>query len=252
MNTKWDYLKMLIVMPLIILFNSGDIFSRPQLGQSVAELFSHKFYSETTHADITTFVLTISNLYFLFLFNLLYGTYIVDDYNHSGVYIFSRLRNRTRWYIQKMLMLLRFSVIYASIVVASLFMISLYESINRAEMGKALVFACFICCILCALMVITSSAISLISLKIGSVIAFFLVFSAEALMVLSALLPRDNVIVDIWIYLNPFGGLIEGMEGGGIALFRIIYLTGLVMLLIFIGQRVFARIDVGLIDAEAI
>jgi hypothetical protein len=235
---------------VIFLFNINNIFSSEMTGMSPSALLCSKIFSSTTSAGITKFVLTIGNLYFLFLFNLLYGIYIFNDANNCGIYIFSRLKDRRGWFNGKVRTVILFSLCYMALVVICFVMVSLWQ-IRSWPDRKMLATALLMFCFLTVLAALTTTAISALSFWCGSVVAFLAVYFIEALMVLSLLMPSDTTVAKVWDYINPFGGIFSLDNLDAITVFRLFYIVALFGILAYMGGKYIARLDIGLKDVEA-
>ena len=250
MTAARAYLKAFLVVPAILLFNVNEIFSSERTGISPAVILSHKVFSPLTREDVTLFVLTIGNLYFFFLCNFIYGTWLFHDANSCGTYVFSRMRDRRAWFYDKVKTMLLFSFCYMALTVLFLAGVSLWQSRAWPDVQLFAVAGrmIFFFTLLAAL---TNIAISLLALRLGSAPAFFAVYFLEALMVLSLLIPAESVLAKVWGWLNPFGGIFSLDELGGKTLFQMVYVPGLFAGLIYLGGRYIAEMDIGLADAEA-
>jgi hypothetical protein len=243
-----EYLKILIVFPLVLLFNIGNIFSEAR-ELPVSTLLQYKIFASTTQSDITLFVLTIENLYFVFVFNLLFGTYIFKHINENGIYIFSRLRSRQKWWLMKAARLFVFALLYTLAAVLLFAAISAGES--QSGVDRATVFVMIRLVYLFALLsALGTLLINVAAVKWGSVIAFLSVYFLEALLILSEILPGNHIGLRIWHWINPFGGVFSIYEMTGKAIFQLAYLAVLFLVLVYAGGRYIAKSDIGIEDVE--
>jgi hypothetical protein len=249
MTSAREYLKILIAVPLVLIFNMDVLLIPMERDLDVSAMLHYKIFASTTQNDVTTFVLTIGNLYFLFLFNLLFGTYLFKDINENGVYIFSRLRNRHKWWRAKAASLLAFALFYTIIVIALLTLISGRESTAGID-GAAVLVAIRLVYLFTALSALSTLLINVIALKWGSVIAFLFVYFIEALLILSETMLGDHLELRVWHWVNPFGGVFSIYEMTGKVIFQFIYLAALLVLLIYASGRYVAKSDIGLEDVE--
>jgi hypothetical protein len=249
MTSAREYLKILAVIPVIFLFNINEIFSSEMEGTPPATLLSYKIFSSTTSLDTTMFVLTIGNLYFLFLFNLLYGAYIFNDANNCGAYIFSRLKDRRGWFYGKVKTMVRFSVCYIALVMVCFSAISIWQSRKWPD-GRIFAVAAIMTVFFTALAALTTTAVSVLSFRVGSVPAFLTVYLIEAVLVLSLLIPPDTAAAKAWNYINPFGGIFSLEHVSAKIVLQICYIAGLLAALTYAGGRYIARMDIGLKNVE--
>jgi hypothetical protein len=98
---------------------------------------------------------------------------------------------------------------------------------------------------------LTTTAINVLSFRWGSISAFLVVYLIEAMMVFSLLIPSNNVVMKVWSYLNPFGGIFNLEYLSAKIIFQIFYVAALFAALTYAGGKYIARIDIGLKDVEA-
>jgi hypothetical protein len=235
---------------MTLFFNMDSIFNAERGEVPPDILLSSKVLASTTQANFTMFVLTIGNLYFLFLFNLLFGTYIFNDANNCGTYIFSRLKDRRTWFYRKARELMMFSFCYTALVIATLAAISLWES-KRGIDEKMLIIAVLLLFYFTLLSALTSVAISLLAFRWGSIIAFLIIYFIEVMLVLSLLIPVHTTFSRIWNYFNPFGGIFSLEELSGRTVYHIAYPVALFILFVYLGGKYITRMDIGLKDVES-
>ncbi|MDR1068428.1 MAG: hypothetical protein LBL36_04195 [Clostridiales Family XIII bacterium] len=244
-----EYLKLIIAVPLVLIFNLGTLLIPMERDLDVSSLLHYKIFASTTQSDVTMFVLTIGNLYFLFVFNLLFGTYLFKDINENGIALFSRVRNRQKWWRAKAAGLILFAFLYTFIVITLLIIISGRESTAGID-GAAVLAAIRLVYLFTALSALSTLLINVAALKWGSVTSFLCVYFIEAVLILSEILPGDHLGLRVWHWINPFGGVFSIYEMTGKVIFQFIYLAALLVLLMYASGRYVAKSDIGLEDVE--
>jgi hypothetical protein len=202
-----------------------------------------------TQGDITAFVLTIGNLYFLFAFNLLYGNYIYEDFRVCSIYVFSRLSNRKIWYYRKLFSLLRVAALYHLLLILMYDMIAIAQS-ERDPDFNLLPVSVYVLCALSLIALISTALVSLIALKTGITTAFLIVYSLEVIFLFCLLLPQKLKWVAVLNYFNPLGGIVGVFEFDLRALLYLMYLGALFIILLVAGGRYISKVDIALEDIE--
>lgn len=248
-------IKLLSVIPVTCLIKHTLFFGEESSEHVVSRRIIHEIFSMTRLGDMKTFVMTMDGMFFLFLFNLLFGTYIYKEFGTSSVYLFSRLKSRSKWLIRKSIVLTVMSGIYVLLYLFTIFCIASIHAkftCNLLDFLKVLL----VWFVLMLYASITTISINYVSIRFGSAIGFVVVFAAQMLL-FSAVIQYENIPNVMWkpflLYGNPASMIAVGMndlslQQGLLAMIDLFWL----LLLILIGAKWINHYDVALSDREMI
>ena len=133
---------------------------------------------DSTEPDITILVnATIS----IIMFNILYGSYLYDELHGTGIYYFIRYRNRMKWYIQKIMALLRNAFVFHMVYLGIQYIFSLnltHETMSFHNFEMLISYTAYFT-ILC---IMTALITNLLSVRFGRVIAFIVAYAVLGIM----------------------------------------------------------------------
>lgn len=110
----------LLSIPLALVLMSGDFLTPPE-ATSISPLLTASVFGRIMLDGNASFVAAMENLTFVILFLLLFSNYLSEHFRCSAVYVFTRIRNRQRWCICRIVEIAVYAAIYVSLylIVAS-------------------------------------------------------------------------------------------------------------------------------------
>ncbi len=238
-------IKAFLSIPLALILYCYEVFSPPEAIE-ITDMFIQKVFGKITTSDSSAYILTIQNLAFVIIFNLLFSSYISEHFRYSCVYVFSRLKSRKVWFNHRVLEL----IIYATIYIIMFFIITLFVCIRKSTLEfQSDDIEVYMIILLFSLMITlnTTIATNLLSIKFGTITSFFVVQGVLFFLVIISLVSDHNTFLSI---VNPISCLNLLTHEN--------YMTGLMMLnnivifflLYFYGKKSITCYDIALFDAE--
>lgn len=255
MVDKRKWWKNIWIVPITILIYWTDLLPN-NVQETVSAVLLDKFGGRISpgvdNAD-NIFLLDIQQLYFLIVFNLIFANQIVDHFRYSCIYVFSRIKNRKKWFLRCSLELWVIASLYSFLYVGTLFFIGslsakFYITTNDLWIAFVLWFKVNVICY------ITTLLLNIISIRLGSVLAFIIIFGGIALNTyISPHLMNTAIICKhpTLAIFDPIHGIYEGMliNGHNVSLF-IGYNTLLLILVTIFGIYFVNKMDIALIHME--
>lgn len=168
---KKNLLKTLWIIPITILLNMDLLFSKAATSLSLQQLILNRIFDATTILEQKSLVLALNGLIFVILFILLFGSYIYQDFLSTGVYIFTRVKNRKKWFYKKASNILILSALYTALYVVTNIALSMLYC--RQPLSLSILYNCFILWFsfgwIIAFLTLT---INIFSIKLGSHLGF--------------------------------------------------------------------------------
>jgi hypothetical protein len=243
-----------IIVPVAILINLLDLFSDPG-NAPLSDLLIAQFITTASSSEISIFVFTVGDLYFLFYFNIVMGGTIYQYFRVGSVYYFARVMDRQGWYRRKLLALTGYAFLFSALLLTTYMGLCLPQSSEKIEIETAITFMLLLF-FLTLIITISTAAINLLSIKYGSTKAFLIVYACELAAVYHILFSlRSQFLMEhhYIMALNPFRGL-AGL--GDLATDKIpIFCSGVYLLLILLmigytGGKYIMKVDIAIEDAD--
>lgn len=180
MNLFSNFKKTLVVIPTVLIFQSLVLISDKRPYLLVSEQFLGYVMGSITYPDSKFFVFALENLIYIFLFEILFGHYIYNELRYSGTYVFSRISNKSKWFLEKTLHLGVYSLIYVSLYLFIMLFLSIYSTGNFPDEN---VFPIFIQILvkLTTICFIGTLVINVLSFYNGTVVSFLIVYAIQVL-----------------------------------------------------------------------
>jgi hypothetical protein len=254
MNTTRRKIAILAIVPIAILTNIFDLLSDPDQ-YNLSDLLMAKFITTASSSEISLFLFTVSDLYFLFYFNIIFGGCIYQYFRVGSVYTFARITNRKTWYRKELFALLFRAFLFALLLLMTYMALCLPQSTGRVEMSTLVTFVLLLFFIT-LIVTISTTLINLISLKHGSSKAFMIVYALELFFVFLIYFSLQSQFLLKYRYimvLNPFWGLtnIGNMPGSILSvLCSGLYLLLLLYLLYHLGAIYITKADIAIEDTD--
>lgn len=104
--------KTIYILPFLFMTSLSEIFLYTPREQPMSEVLWYSIFGKVSGGGVRTMVFTVKSLGFLFLFAILYGGYISGFFRSVSMILFTRIRSRARWGIQKIGMLCALASVY--------------------------------------------------------------------------------------------------------------------------------------------
>ena len=234
----------LIGAPLYLLLHFDGLIAVPA-DISAGSMLALRSFGQLPMSDWNSLTDIIGGIAFIILFNILYSGYITSHFRFSCVYVFSRVRSRESWYLQRCAEVLFYAALYSFLYVAAGLLICRHmvvQTITAADMLTAL--RIWIYSII--LLGNTTLLLSLISLKTGTLTGFVVTQVAVFLLIFANLFISAPTVIGLNpVSLLQFKLLTQTQHIGTVTVNGVI----LAVLLMAGGQYV-KRYDVAMFDAE--
>lgn len=255
MVDKKKWWKSVWIVPITVLIYWTDLLP-DNMQETISAALLDKFGGRITlgidDAD-HVFLLNIQQLYFVIVFNLIFANQIVDHFRYSCIYVFSRIKDRKKWFLEHSIELWEIASLYSFLYVGILFFMAGLNSkfsITSTDIWVTLVLwfkvstVCYI----------TTLILSVISIRLGSVLAFIIIFGGIALDTYISPYIMNTAIVckyPMLVIFDPVNGIYESMlmNGRNVSLF-IGYNIFLLILVTIFGIYFVNKIDMALLHME--
>lgn len=108
--------KTIYILPFLFMTSLSEIFLYTPREQPMSEVLWYSIFGRVSGGEVRTMVLTVKSLGFLFLFAILYGGYISGFFGSVGLILFTRIKSRGKWGIQKIGMLCALASVYTALL----------------------------------------------------------------------------------------------------------------------------------------
>lgn len=244
---KKHVLKTLAALPLcLILFCYYFLPSYQTSLGSFSDAFCSMIFGSMDMENERIYLLTVENIAFILLFNIMFTGYITSHFRYSCVYVFSRIKSRKSWFSARALEIVIFAAVYdlfyilgtSAICIAATGTWPNYVAIYRVIIVYVFTFL---------ILVNTTLLINIIALRIGTAPAFFvvegIVFGLIALL-LATYDIRAMVIINPISCLNLFN---QGLNTGWFTAINNLIIGGAIFAF---GRWYVGRYDIAMFDAE--
>ncbi len=239
---KWS--KIFYVILLLFLLEGYAIISEP-MELDATKLLLGKLFGTVTELEgddieITKFILASEKIGYLTLFHILYGTYLSEYFQNISVYIFSRARDRKKWFTKKVFELVGLSIAYNFVLVGMLTALTLYQSGRSVEFDfwKTVL---FVFCIQTVITILTTLILNLCAIRWNILASFLITYSIICFFIVAAIRAELNSNLTIW---NPFCYL--GLQTGYSLLPTIIWDGFLCIMISVVGEKWVNHMDISL------
>lgn len=138
-------------------------------------------------------------LFPVLLFQLLFGSFLYKEFCSVGVYIFSRCVNRSKWFIQKVSVLLLYALLYPLAMTACTTTITAIFGDVRFDLTSFILFL-YYWLIYALWLFLTTLLINVLALKTDSGVAFGSIYGLQTCLILILFLWRDTLPLDDSLY----------------------------------------------------
>lgn len=238
---KEDFYSVIWIIPVTLLFSLSYLCGE-NIDISVTEALWNRLggvAAANRQKAIQAMVFTAENLYFMVLFHIFYGNFLIQKLEYSKFYVFIREKKRTKWFIEIILEIAAITFVYTLILIGlqliicnlkTPFSITLETIRMAALLGNKIFFMLYI----------TTLGMNFLALKLGNAFSFILVYFICLSFIFFAIkmVHMDVVQRNPWLLLlNPFSGLLKDIMYSAIQqIFCFLYSILLVIILIGIGN----------------
>lgn len=242
---KGKLAKVLLAIPLAMV-HSAYVWIGETLPIPISELVISQIFGRIGLESSGTVILSVDNLCFSVLFNIVMAGQIAEAFRYSCVYVFTRIPDRTGWVIKRVLELLIYAAMFQALyMVTTALLCSTVSSVPLSGYDVEMLLVIFGYCLL--ILMNTTLAVNFLAMRFGTVSAFFMVQGMVIILFLLALATRENLF---FIAVNPVScvGLLNYQSGVRIGMFGTNLAVGVIVMLA--GIRYIRRYDVALADPE--
>lgn len=247
---KW--VKVFLIIPPTFLYSIDD-FMFGKNNNAIGFSLAGKVLGEISLNENKVFVLVAESLFYLIIFNILYGNFISEDFRYCSVYLFSRLKNRKTWFYKKVLKLFTLASSYTLIFLGTNLFICIHNSTSNLNHYTWKIFF-ILFCMLTMILTLTTLTINLISLKFGNIIGFILVYITILVLIYIAIKGQNMPIIrkfPILMSINPVSGIsFNFSEMPYIQVVISIYYFILIIAAFIFGAIYVNKLDIALSDSE--
>lgn len=251
MSDKKQLLKVFTIIPVALIYLINYPL-HPPIDLSVGTMISSEIMGSITSGNSKILIFLIRNQYYLFLFNILYGDYIYKNFQYSSVYLFSRLKNRKKWFLKKSIELLIISLLYTFLLLLVYLIVCSICSTKPVDYNTINIILLLFCRIN-LLIFLSTLIINLLSLRYSNVTSFVAVYISIVLLMSLALKQQyflSGNIYNIFFILNPASGIIEELANSKILILLLITNLSYVATTYLIGANYIQKFDIELADYE--
>lgn len=247
---KW--IKVVWCIPVVILTN-GYKFISDKSELPISTMILNNIYGQVSIGDAKAFIMVFENLFYIILFNILFGNYIYQDFQYSSIYLFSRTKNREKWFYKKSTEVLFVSMIYTVLFLCMNLFVCCFNNKNKCDIATYKVMLVLFAMITMFLS-ISTILINIISIRFGNSIGFIVVYLGIVVLSFLSLNYQKIPILkqnEKILILNPMCGVISNlMNKPFMQLMVLLYYCGLIIITFAIGAWYINKLDIALIDRE--
>ncbi len=208
------------------------------------EMLLYRLFGTMLSDPKEMYTIVVQNMIFVVLFSVLFAGYIAGHFRFSCVYVFSRLKSRRGWFVQRGCELMLSAALYTAVYMAVTILICNAGSTAKFPAEHVSdVLLLYVCAWL--IVVNITFTINLMSLRLGSTVSFFVSQAALAGLIYPAVNTAPSAPL-AWV--NPLSCVLalDAPHPG-----KTLITGGIILLvLIFGGMEYVNRYDVAMFDPE--
>lgn len=140
MHSKVYIYKVFSVIPIVLFYKFNLLFQDVSDFYSLNALFSECIFDSKSIMENKLLILAINSIFLVVLFNLYFGIYIEKEFTTNGIFIFTRIKNRKKWFYNKYLELLCYSSLYTFLYMLSMLVICMISTRRWGNLGTIRIF----------------------------------------------------------------------------------------------------------------
>lgn len=218
---KFNFIKKIfLVIPFILMMSISEIIlSSEKIEEPLFEVFWYDIFGRVSAGEVQTLILSIESMGTIFLFALLFGSYISDFFHENSMVVFTRIHNRKQWSIQKIIEIYGLSMIYTILFLVLKFMMSAHK-VFFWQMDKQLLWTLLVLFLTMSSLFTNACLVAnLVSIKFGIPIAILSVFGVIILLQSFGILYFDS---NINVICNPLCFNIKVLYSQNIGMMKIL------------------------------
>lgn len=248
--------KIFIIIPITLLSEFSTLitlFTEGGLDYRVEELIADTLFGLTKIGDIKSYALVLDGMYYILIFTMLFGTYIYHDFTISSIYLFSRMKDRKKWFYRKVVEISLLALSYTFLFLTTLALVC--SSGSKYKMNSSAWILLLVLFFLITLFLIgTVLLINLIAIRTSSAIGFLSIYTALLVCIMIVLHYHQSPFIvqhPYFMLFDPVYGIILNLSNDlMMRSVSFIYYILLDLAIIWFGMRFIKNLEVGLIHAE--
>ncbi len=250
---KRNLLKMLVVIPMILIYRPFLFFDRITNDNTVFGTFLSEIFGGSYDRNTSNFSLSVESLMQIVLFNLFFGMYLYKDLHQCSEYIFTREITRNQWFKKRCTQLFFYSTVYTFIYI-SLFGIASCLATSKPIDSESVLIIGMTYIILCLFTYVTTFLINLVSIFKGSSIGFFVIYIGIIFFTHLAIIFEQIPVLgmfDALLYLNPMVHVIVSWDYSSASMWGgLLYYIVFSIIITLVGMKMINQIDIGIKGVE--
>jgi hypothetical protein len=253
---KKNIWKIFIIIPIALISDSEKLltfFIDGYLDISLTDIISGSLFGITNIDGVKTYALVIEKIYFIVIFQMIFGTYIYHDFQVSSVYLFSRIQERQKWFYKRVYEIFIYAIVYTIVFLLTILLSGLL--LTKGTIDRELMQMLFTLFIIVTLFLTGSTLIiNLITIRSNSSVGFISTFTVLIVCITIVLKYHEANFFKQYpfaLLIDPAYGIILNQIGNPVMqIVSVIYYIVLVLLIVWLGMRWFQNVEVGLLNAE--
>ncbi len=254
MSNWGKIIRIISIVPVTFLFSLNSLISDKH-DISVGSMLTYRIFEQVTDDTSKAFLLVLSNILYLVLFNIFFGNMISEDFRFNSVYLFSRLKDRRVWFYKRAFEIVMISSVYTVLFLGSNILVCMFCSTRKIEIYDLKIFL-ILFVLITMILAITTIIINLISIRLGSTTAFITVYICVVMLIFLSTKHESIPILGKYYYarvLNPLSGIVLNLSDNQFAQCLVIFYYFVLMALTFVlGGMYVNSADIALVDGESI
>lgn len=245
--------KVFCIMPITIIYNLDMVLSQQRTTASLNDFFIFSTFDMQSILENKSLILTMFNVALIIVFNLFFGTTIYREFADNGVYLFTRIRDRKKWFFKKAMKIVFYSGIYSLLYLIVTLCLCM---IHKGQLLSWSVVPIFVLMwfALSVVTILTTMIINFFSIFHGEQVGFIVGYSVFIVFIMLALNFDDIYILGSIYYLsfwNPVNVLsLYLLDNLWHQIFVVLYNIGIVGgLFIYIAKKI-NKMDIAIHSKE--
>lgn len=254
MNSKSSLYKVLFVIPIVLFYKCNLLFQNTSAFCVLNDLFSQCIFDSKSIMEKKLLILAVDSIFVIVIFNLFFGMYIEKELSLNGVYIFSRIRNRSKWFYNKCMHLLMYSSLYTFLFVFMMLVICMISTRTWCDFATLNIFM-YLWFALNFITFMSTLVINYMAIYYGEHVGFILVYMI--MVVLMGLCLNFEKIPLIsknysFFYINPMAAMsMYTLDSDKFKIGIVLYYIGISLLLIkYISVKI-SKLDISIDTRKA-
>ena len=250
---KLDIIKCFTILPILLIRRAGLLAIGRKMEMPIAELFLQEIFSGNPSRMHTNIVMMLFGMFEIVVFNLLFGNYLYRDLHENADYIFVRYPNRIKWFCLRAKRLVLYTTLYVFLFLGITFVLCV--NFSSGAIDETAIWVLFITYImLCLFTYWTTLIINLLSMYLGSTMAFISLYVVMVVLAALAIGHEKIPVINqcpLLLKMNPIANVVIQWESGSKeSLFHAVYFICWIIITLCVGSIFVKQIDIGLNNKE--